>query len=188
VGEGRPLPASLAAEVDALFAANQGRVFHACRRIVRNEEQARDLAQETLLVAYRKLGSFRGESAFSTWLHGIARGLCFNAVRRRSETLSEDGLVEVDDPTLPVLSRMRKAERSAVFQRVMQGLTAEEQEAVHLRYVEGLPQDTITEVLGLSSASGARGLLQRCRRHLEKGLRAELGALGHGSSFFRTRS
>ena len=67
------------------------------------------------------------------------------------------------------------------------GLTSEEQEAVYLRYVEGMPQDAITEMLGLEG-SGARGLLQRCRRKLGRELRDQLEQMGHGTSFIRTRS
>ena len=71
------------------------------------------------------------------------------------------------------------------MRRATATLSPLEQEAVHLRYVEGLPQDRITEILGITQASGARGVLQTCRRALTRELRSALAELGHGTSFFR---
>ena len=56
--------------------------------------------------------------------------------------------------------------------------------AGYLRYVEGLSQEEITVILRLESATGGRGLLQRCRRKLERELREELARIGHRSTFF----
>ncbi|MCB9662958.1 MAG: sigma-70 family RNA polymerase sigma factor [Alphaproteobacteria bacterium] len=178
-------PADVLRGLDALFADAQRTVYVACRRIVGDEERARDLAQEALLTGFRKLPTFRGEGRLSTWLYGIAKGLSLNAVRRRGELLSEDGVLEGTSPELSVLSRMRREEREALFREASAELEPLEQEAIWLRYVEDLPQERITELLGLDQASGARGLLQRCRRRLERSLRARLAAHGHGSSFFR---
>ena len=172
-------------ELNQLFSQYQDRVYRVCLRYTPNTEQALELTQDTLLLAFRKLPEFRGEARFSTWLHSLARNLSMNAVRRRRETLVEDGVVDPTDPRMGALSSLRHSEREALFLRVSSAvLDPIEQEAVYLRYVEQLPQDTITTVLGLSEASGARGLLQRCRRKLTRALRQELEALGHGSSFF----
>ena len=59
------------------------------------------------------------------------------------------------------------------------------QEAVALRYVEHLPVDEITSLLGLTDKSGARGVLQRCKRKLKRELSRRLAELGHGTSFVR---
>jgi len=171
--------------IDRLFQQAQGRVYVACRRIVGHDEKARDLAQEAMLTGYRKLHTFRCEGRLSTWLYGIGKGVSLNAVRRRSEVLSEDGVLEVTDAGLGVLSRLRREEREAVFQEVVKDLDKVEQEAIWLRYVEELPRDRISELLGLKDSGSVRALLQRCRRHLRRDLRAKLVELGHGSSFFR---
>ena len=74
---------------------------------------------------------------------------------------------------------MRRSEREALFRRISAAtLEPVEQEVVYLRYVEQLPQDTITTLLDLKGASGARGLLQRCRRKLTRALRQETGEDG----------
>jgi len=174
-------------EADALFAAHQDRVYAICYRFVGNAERARELAQDVLLTAWVKLPEFRGDSSFGTWLYGIARNLCFRAMRKRGENLLEaDGVVETADPRASALSALRRREREDLLRRASLVLQPLEQEAVHLRYVEHLPQDRITKVLGLDSASGARGLLQRCRRKLSREMNRLLEELGHGTSFVRS--
>jgi RNA polymerase sigma-70 factor (ECF subfamily) len=181
-----PPDPELVDQLDALFAAQQPRIYRLCLRMVRDPERAQELAQDAMLTAYRNLPNYRGDSAFSTWLYGIARNLCLNAIRRRGELLSEDGVVEIDDPGRGALSQLRQQEREALLIAASQAvLDPLEQEAVYLRYVEGMPQETITEVLGIDDKSGARGVLQRCRRKLQRELRSRLALLGHGSSFIR---
>ncbi len=182
----RPADPALIERLDGLFAAQQPRIYRLCLRMVRNPEQAQELAQDAMLTAYRSLHKYRGESSFPTWLYGIARNLCLNAIRRRGELLSEDGLIEVNDPGRGALSQLRQHEREALLTAASQAvLEPLEQEAVYLRYVEGMPQDNITEVLGIEDKSGARGVLQRCRRKLQREIRERLALLGHGSSFIR---
>jgi len=181
-----PADPALIGRLDGLFAAQQPRIYRMCLRMVRNPEQAQELTQDAMLTAYRSLHKYRGDSSFPTWLYGIARNLCLNAIRRRGELLSEDGLIEVNDPGRGALSQLRQHEREALLTAASQAvLEPLEQEAVYLRYVEGMPQDNITEVLGIEDKSGARGVLQRCRRKLQREIRARLALLGHGSSFIR---
>ncbi|MFZ5476357.1 MAG: RNA polymerase sigma factor [Myxococcota bacterium] len=182
-GEASPDP-SLQGSLEALFSLHAPAVRSACRRMTRDPAVAEELAQEALLVAWQKLPEFRGESSFSTWLWGITRNLCLNAARKRRDTLTEDGVLDVDDPGAGALSQMQRDEREELLRAAAEAvLTPLEQEAVHLRYVEMLSQDAITELLGIEQASGARGLLQACRRKLERELRRRLAELGHGSSF-----
>ena len=182
--QAKPVP-GLAAEVDALFARHTDRVYGVCCQLVGNRDQAADLAQQTMLVAWKKLGEFRGDSAFSTWLYSIARYLCFNAMRKKTDVLVEDGVFEAADPASSALRGLRRMERERLLSEVASAvLDPLEQEAVYLRYVEKIPQDRITELLDLDSRSGARGLLQRCRRKLRRELLRRLHDMGHGSSFF----
>ena len=174
--------------IDAAMAAHQDAVYAMCRRIVGDPERARDVAQDALLVAWRKIDDFRGESRFRTWLVGIARYTALRAIRRRRELLTADGVVEADDPRRSVLADLGRLEREALITEASAILDALEQEAVYLRYVEGAPVDRITAVLALDTETGARGLLQRCRRKLKREVTARLEALGHGRSFLRTQA
>lgn len=178
--------ATLLARVDALLAAHQDRVYGLCLRFTGNPEQARDLAQDALLRAFQKLPEFRGEARFSTWLLGIARYECLNALRKRGELLTEDGVIEAPAGEVTTLRRLRHAERDALLREAAAAvLDPLEQEAVHLRYVEHLPLARIEELLDVPGKSGARGLLQGCRRKLGRELQRRLALLGHGVSFFQ---
>ena len=58
-------------------------IYRLCLRIMGNPEDAHDAAQDTFLVAMRKLDQFRGDSAFGTWLHRIGVNACYDAWRRK---------------------------------------------------------------------------------------------------------
>ncbi|MBW2257039.1 MAG: sigma-70 family RNA polymerase sigma factor [Deltaproteobacteria bacterium] len=178
--------ASLMTDVDALFAAHQDLVYAACLRFVGNAEKAMELAQDTLLTAYQKLPGFRGDARFRTWLLKIARYRCMNAMRKHGELLAQDGVIEPTDPASSVLTALRRREREELIRKAAAAvLDAVEQEVVHLRYTEHLPLDRITELLRLTTASGARGVLQRSKRKLQHEVRRRLAEMGHGTSFIR---
>ena len=72
---------------DRLVERYQRDIYRLCYRYVNNHHDASDLAQESFLKAYRAIGRFRGDSAFSTWLYRIAVNTCLNfrASRRKAE-------------------------------------------------------------------------------------------------------
>lgn len=194
----RELEAALAAGVDAaavpglvdrvnaLFTAHQHVVFAACLRAVGDRDRAVELAQDSLLRAWQKLPGFRGDASFRTWLVAIARYECINAVRKRHELLTEDGVLDATDPAASALGALRRAERDELLRASAEAvLDPVEHEVIHLRYVEHVPLEQITALLALPEASGARGVLQRCKRKLGRELQRRLAELGHGSSFLR---
>ena len=67
----------------ALVQRHETRVYNVCLRILGDREDARDAAQDTFITVLRKLPQFRGESAFSTWLHRVAVNACYDALRKR---------------------------------------------------------------------------------------------------------
>ena len=177
---------ALMREVDALFAGHQDKVYAYCLRFVGRKELAMDLAQDTLLRAYEKFPTFRGEARFSTWLLKIARYNCLNAIRKRRDTLTEDGLVVATDPKASTLTQLRRREREELLREAAVAvLDPVEQEAVWLRYVEHASIEQITATLDIQQKSGARGILQRCKRKLQREIRRRLDELGHGTSFVR---
>ncbi len=171
-----------------LVSRYQERVMRLCLKITGDRQLAAELTQEALLTAWRRLPEFDASKGdFGGWLYGIARYQAFNAVRKRGELLAEDGVLEAgDDQAIDALQSLRQHEREELIRQASLAVLSEvEQEAVHLRYVEGMPQDRITELLGITEKSGARGVLQRCRRKLQRELRRQLAELGHGSTFAR---
>lgn len=184
---GQAASPSLSIELDELFAEHRQMVLTLCRKMLGDDERALEVAQEAQLVAYTKLADFEPGTRFSTFVYGIARNLCRNARRKRADLLAEDGLIDPGDPSRPVLSGMLREEREALIRDAAAAvLEPLEQEAVHLRYVEGLSQQQITEILGLDG-TGGRGLLQRCRRKLGREVRRRLEDMGHGASFLHSK-
>jgi RNA polymerase sigma-70 factor, ECF subfamily len=81
---------------EALYAHHKRRVFSLCLRMSRNYAEAEDYAQEAFLQLYRKIASFRAESAFSTWLHRLAVNVVLMHFRQKG--LVETSLEEILEP------------------------------------------------------------------------------------------
>ena len=149
----------------------QDRVYLWCFRMVREREQACDLAQEVLLSAYRKLDTFEGRSEFASWLFVIARNRCLSALRRPSIFEDESELPEPVDPAAgPDRQLQESLDERELLDLVREHLDPIEQDVLWLRCFERVPVDEITRILRITSASGARGLLQRARRKLRAAL------------------
>jgi RNA polymerase sigma-70 factor, ECF subfamily len=126
---------------DALVARYQRPIYRLCFRYVNNHDDANDLAQEVFLKAWRAIGRFRGESAFSTWLYRIAVNACLNfRARRRPETRELDAAladprpnaawqVEREDDAERVrvaVSRLPDRQRATLILKLFHELTHEE--------------------------------------------------------------
>jgi RNA polymerase sigma-70 factor, ECF subfamily len=68
---------------EALFRAHQKRIYRLCLRMIGNVAEAEDLTQEAFLQVFRKIHTFRGESAFSTWLHRLAVNVVLMRLRKK---------------------------------------------------------------------------------------------------------
>src|ERR1019366_8948611 len=79
-----------------LYRLHSRRVYALCLRMVSNPAEAEDLTQEAFLQLFRKIGTFRGESAFSTWLHRLAVNVVLMKLRKKK--LAETSLDETNDP------------------------------------------------------------------------------------------
>lgn len=104
---------------------------------------ADDLAQETFIIAYKTLGRFRGESALSTWLLGIAHNQYRNSQRKRREIPSESPAEHLTEPSHAESTALRQDLDTAVRQ-----LSADEQTALHVCYQQGLSHGEAANVLG----------------------------------------
>jgi RNA polymerase sigma-70 factor, ECF subfamily len=69
-----------------LYQAHCRRVYNVCLRMLRNPAEAEDLTQQAFLQVFRKIGTFRGEAAFATWLHRVTVNLVFMHLRRKKPT------------------------------------------------------------------------------------------------------
>jgi RNA polymerase sigma-70 factor (ECF subfamily) len=81
---------------EQIYRLHSRRVYALCLRMVGNTAEAEDLAQDAFLQLFRKIGTFRGESAFSTWLHRLAVNVVLMKLRKK--TLPATSLEESTDP------------------------------------------------------------------------------------------
>lgn len=85
-----------AAAFERIYRLHNRRVYSLCLRMVGNTAEAEDLTQDAFLQLFRKISTFRGESAFSTWLHRLAVNVVLMRLRKKSAT--EISLEEVTEP------------------------------------------------------------------------------------------
>ena len=81
---------------ERIYRLHSRRVYALCLRMVGNTAEAEDLTQDAFLQLFRKIATFRGESAFSTWLHRLAVNVVLMKLRKK--TLAETSLEETNDP------------------------------------------------------------------------------------------
>jgi len=180
------LEPGLQLQANALFERYRVQVRAYCRRRVGRDARAEELANDVLLVAWRKLDQFDFSGSFLGWLLGIARFTCLRANDKREELLVEDQILPATDPTASAWRMASRRERSALLRAAIDGLSDVQQRAVILRYYEGASLDVIEQTLDLTNASGARGVLQTCKRHLERQLREKMAELHLNTSFWRS--
>ncbi len=155
------------AAIETLLGRWHGRVYAWCRVRVRDPQRALELAQDTMLGAIESLERFDGRSKFSSWLYAIARNKCISDFRVKrllhDPEIDPDELPGVEDPESAWAGREGE---ERLLRLLGETLEPQEQDALWLRVVEERSVPEITAMLGLTSASGARGLLQTARRKL----------------------
>jgi RNA polymerase sigma-70 factor (ECF subfamily) len=160
---------------EALVLRHGDRLHAALRRFGLTPTEADEVAQETLLRAWRALPRFEARASFFTWLYRIA----FNEAQRRlarrppAPPLGEDALAELADPGPTTERAAEHQELSAALDRGLLALPAELRAAVVLRDVEGLSTRDAAGVLDLKEAA-FKSRLHRGRMQLRAGLVAYL--------------
>lgn len=147
------------------------RVLALTQRMCRNPEDAAEAAQEAFLAAWQGLGSFRGDSSFSTWLYRLASNACVDLLRREGKRQAavslDDEELNLDLPSsLP--SPQEEAERRELRERIEEGLRAlppEYRAALVLREIQQLRYDEISEALGLDIGT-VKSRISRGRKRL----------------------
>jgi RNA polymerase sigma-70 factor (ECF subfamily) len=139
-------------------------------RLTADEEDARDVVQESYLRAWRGLPNFRGDAQFSTWMYRITANTAYSVVKRRRRHRTEPLETLLEDPIElhPDLQPEEAAESSALLDRLsvaLDELPPKLRVLVVLKDVYGLSHEEIAEELGISVAA-AKVRLHRGRRKL----------------------
>ncbi|MGH9245920.1 MAG: RNA polymerase sigma factor [Acidimicrobiales bacterium] len=156
---------------DELVRATYAEAYTLAFRLVGNEEDARDVVQESYLRAYRGLRRFRGDAQFTTWLYRITANCASTHLsrrfRHRHDELHEDGPYPDVSPDVDPAAR---ADASLLRDRLddaLRRLPPRLRAVVVLRDVYDLPHETIAAELGISE-SAAKVRLHRARRKLRE--------------------
>lgn len=163
---------------DELVSIHQSRVYALARRILGNDDDAADAAQETFVRAWRSLRKFRRDSELATWLHRITVNLCISRKRRREPVLvpfDEDiALLRREAPAEPgPVQCLERAETALMLRQVIAAIPAHYRVLLVLREIEDRPFEEIARILGCSEQS-ARTRAFRARRMLRERMRPYL--------------
>lgn len=166
--------------IDELLARHEKRVYRFGLRMCGNEEDAKEVLQETLLTAFREVHNFRAEAQLSTWLYQIARSHCSRATRRRAGAPEEHLPLDADDVRkLPLPERgpddaSHARQLGEVLEVAIRALPEKLREALILRDVEGLSANEAAAAAGIEVAA-LKSRLHRARLQMREHLAALLG-------------
>lgn len=164
---------------DSLVRKYQHKIAQLVNRFVKDPQEALDVSQESFIKAYRALPSFRGDSAFYTWLYRIAINTAKNHIAMRSRRPSEDEIEIEDAEQFESASRLRNQETpegiiladelAAVIQEALSELPEELRTAISLREFDGLSYDEIAQVMDCPVGT-VRSRIFRAREAIDKKL------------------
>lgn len=138
---------------EVLYQRYHRRTYSLCLRMTSNQTEAEDLTQEVFIQLFRKIGSFRGDSAFSTWLHRLTVNQVLMHFRRRSvknERTSEDG--EMPEQTVSGTAnpgKMQVVDRIALKNAIAE-LPNGYRSVFVLHDVQGFEHEEVARIMGIS--------------------------------------
>ena len=160
---------------ELLYRRHFRRVYALCLRMLGNPTQAEDLTQEVFINLFNKIGSFRGESAFTTWLHRMTVNhvlMYFRKASTRSELMTEEGETPVqivrgtENPAaMPVVDRI-------ALERAISQLPPGYRAVFVLHDVEGHEHEEVAKLLGVSVGT-SKSQLHKARLKLRQLLRQQ---------------
>ena len=134
---------------DRLVERYQRDVYRLCYRYVNNHHDANDMAQEVFLKAYKALGRFRGDSAFSTWLYRIAVNTCLN-FRSSKKPEGEEVSDAMPDRAPGALAKVERDERSKILREAVLRLPEKQRATLILKIYHEMTHEEVAGILGSS--------------------------------------
>ena len=163
----------------------QRRLLRLLSRMVRNQDEIEDIAQETFIKAYRALPQFRGDAAFYTWLYRIGVNTARNYLSSRGRamvTMSDMAANDEDEPDERIVARdintpesiLSTKQVAYVVNEAIEALPEELRTAITLREIEGLSYEEIADMMGCPIGT-VRSRIFRARESIAAKLRPILG-------------
>ena len=168
---------------ERLYQLHSGRVYALCLRMLRNSDDAEDSTQDVFLRVFHKIQGFRGEAAFSTWLHRVTVNTVLMRLRRNKpanaatveskESRAENGAAQKEqggpDP------RLEGYVDRVALEKAIQELPPRCKLMFVLYDIQGYPHREIADLLGCS-VGNAKSQLHKARTRLRQLLRREVGS------------
>jgi RNA polymerase sigma-70 factor (ECF subfamily) len=154
---------------ERLYRANVDRIFSVCVRMVGDRARAEELTQDAFVRAWEKIGSFRGDSLFSTWLHRLAVNVVLNEreAEGRRRNRHDEGIEDMDSIAYTDVRPLPVPGLSLDLERAIAALPPGAKKVFVLHDVEGYTHEEIAEALGITSG-GCKAQLHRARMLLRR--------------------
>ena len=144
------------AAFNQLMAMHEKRMYAVALRMFANREDAQDCLQEAMLRVYRAIGSFKGQSSFSTWVYRITMNTCLDEMRRKKnrpstslDNLLDQGWSPSDGGNAPERSAIQTETRKMLAGAIRE-LPEDMRSAIVLRDVQGYSYDEIAQMLDVN--------------------------------------
>jgi RNA polymerase sigma-70 factor (ECF subfamily) len=167
----------------ALYNLYADRIFRLAVHMLRDEEAAQQVLQETFLRVFRKIHSFKKRSTLGTWIYRIALNTCLNELKKTSKEklvcTSYENLIDAEDEGALscVEDETRRRELRDLLQEMLDGLDPKKRLTFMLHYVDELTADEIADILQEGRGTVLKRL-QRTRSELmEKASRMRVGGI-----------
>lgn len=152
-------------------------VFTLSLKMVKNREEAEEVAQDTFVKAYRSLNKFKAESKFSTWLYKVAYNTCLDCLKKKNRAQPVVAIDEYTEHEVVSLSNvvdsLEEKERSQMIQECLDVLPGEDSFLLSLYYFEEQSIKEIAKIMGIND-NHVKIKLFRSRKKLTAVLKDQL--------------
>ena len=151
----------------ALYEAHVDRVYRLAYRMAGEDDLARDFTQETFVRVHQRLGQFRGESAFGTWVHALAVSVSLNGLRRLQRHRKRE--VEMDGMDFGYTPRRPEPDLRDRLREAIDGLPEIYRTVFLMHDLEGFSHQEIASALEMAEGT-SKARLSRARARLREAL------------------
>jgi RNA polymerase sigma factor (sigma-70 family) len=154
-------------------------IWRTARRLLGDEAEAEDVAQEAMMRLWRIAPEWRaGEAKVTTWLYRVTVNLATDRLRRGGRSVALDAVAEPEDGAPGAAAGLMEADRIAALEAGLMALPERQRQAVVLRHLEGLANPEIAEIMGLG-VEAVESLTARGKRNLALALAGRKEDLGY---------
>ena len=155
---------------EEIYKRHHRRVYSICMRMLQSPSEAEDLTQDTFIQLYRKIGSFRGDSAFTTWLHRMTVNQVLMHFRKR--TVKYEKTTEEGETPVQMVAGTANPERMRIVDKIALDNAIEQlpkgyKNVFVLHDVEGFEHEEVARILGCSVGT-SKSQLHKARLKLQK--------------------